>query len=134
MIRVECCNFLNLYGRYVLQHEQFLKNFLLIDPADRNKICSDQNRLFFTVSLYPFHYSRTLPLKQLFITKNTVFMVSVANSQNIFAFIEFGKLILFLNLGHEAPSKSRKCIFLYLCDQRYKKISNQKLMMNICIA
>ena len=36
-------------------------NFLLIDAIDRSKISSDQTRLFFAVSLYPFHFSRTLP-------------------------------------------------------------------------
>ena len=34
-------------------------NFLLIDVTDRSKISSDQQRLFFAVSLYPL--SRTLP-------------------------------------------------------------------------
>ena len=39
-------------------------NFLLIDATDRNKISSDQKRLFFAVSLYPFHFTRTLPLTE----------------------------------------------------------------------
>ena len=39
-------------------------NFLLIDATDRNKISSDQKRLFFAVIAYtPFHFLRTLPLK-----------------------------------------------------------------------
>ena len=54
--RVECCNFLNLYGRCVLRYESFL--------TIRSKISSDHQRLFFDVSLYPFHFSRTLPLIQ----------------------------------------------------------------------
>ena len=29
MIRVKCCNFLNLYGRYILQHESFLTMYPL---------------------------------------------------------------------------------------------------------
>ena len=37
-------------------------NFLLIDATDRSKICSDQKRFFIALSLYPFHFSRTLPL------------------------------------------------------------------------
>ena len=41
-------------------------NFLLIDATDRSKISSDQKRLFFAVSLYPFHFSRTLPLNFFF--------------------------------------------------------------------
>ena len=39
-------------------------NFLLIDALDKSKISSDQNRLFFAVSLFPFHFSRTLPLSK----------------------------------------------------------------------
>ena len=38
-------------------------NFLLIDATDRSKISSDQKRFFIALSLYPFHFSRTLPLK-----------------------------------------------------------------------
>jgi len=37
-------------------------NFLLIDAKDRSKISSDQKRFFIALSLYPFHFSRTLPL------------------------------------------------------------------------
>ena len=36
-------------------------NFLHIDAADRSKIRIDQKRLFFFVTLSPFHFSRTLP-------------------------------------------------------------------------
>jgi len=36
-------------------------SFLLKAETDRSKISSDQKRLFFAVSLYPFHFSRTLP-------------------------------------------------------------------------
>ena len=44
-------------------------NFLLIDTTDRSKISSCQKHLFFAVSLYPFHFSRTLPLRRrLFLT------------------------------------------------------------------
>ena len=39
-------------------------NFLLIDAIDRRKISSDQKRLFFAVSLYPFNFLRTLPLNK----------------------------------------------------------------------
>ena len=38
-------------------------NFLLIDATDRSKLNSDQKRLFFAVSLYPFYFSRTLSKK-----------------------------------------------------------------------
>ena len=38
-------------------------NFLLIDATDRSKISSDQKRFFIALSLYPFHFSRTLPLR-----------------------------------------------------------------------
>ena len=37
-------------------------NFLLIDATDRSKISSDQKRFFIALSLYPPHFSRTLPL------------------------------------------------------------------------
>ena len=66
-------------------------NFVLIDATDRSKINSDQKRLFFAVSLYPFYFSRTLPL--IFSKKNNqtkVFrlfleITSVSNlSKNIF--------------------------------------------------
>ena len=39
-------------------------NFLLIDATDRSKISRDQKRFFIAVSLNPFNFSRTLPLKQ----------------------------------------------------------------------
>ena len=37
-------------------------NFLFIDATDESKISSDQKRFFIALSLYPFHFSRTLPL------------------------------------------------------------------------
>ena len=37
-------------------------NFLLIDATDRRKVSGDQKRFFIALSLYPFHFSRTLPL------------------------------------------------------------------------
>ena len=37
-------------------------HFLLIDATDRSKTGSDQDRIKFDISLYPFHFSRTLPL------------------------------------------------------------------------
>ena len=40
-------------------------NFLLIDATDRSKISSDQKRLLLALRLYPFHFSRTLPLSSL---------------------------------------------------------------------
>ena len=48
------CNFLNLYGRYVLWYNSFLTFFSLV--TDRSKISSDEKRLFFAVSLYPFSF------------------------------------------------------------------------------
>ena len=38
-------------------------NFLLIDATDRNKISSDQKRLFFDVSLYPLSFFANTPFK-----------------------------------------------------------------------
>ena len=37
-------------------------NFLLINAANRSKVCSDHHQKFFDVSLYPIHFFRTLPL------------------------------------------------------------------------
>ena len=37
-------------------------NFLLIDATDRSKISGDPKRFFIALSLYPFHFSRRLPL------------------------------------------------------------------------
>ena len=41
-----------------------LTNFLLIDATDSSKICSDQKRLFFAVSLYPPSFFANTPLKK----------------------------------------------------------------------
>ena len=62
-IRVECCNFLNLYGPYVLRYESFFYNFLHIDTTCRSKINSDQKRLFLSVSLYPLSFFVNTPFK-----------------------------------------------------------------------
>ena len=63
-IRVECGNFLNFYGRYVLNSVWVVfNNFLLIGTIDRSKISSDQKRLFFAVSLYPFSFFANTPFK-----------------------------------------------------------------------
>ena len=35
-----------------------LNNFLIIDATDKSKISSDQKRLFFAVSLFPFSFFR----------------------------------------------------------------------------
>ena len=51
-IRVECCTFLNLYGRYVLQYKPFFNNFLLIDAKDRINMSSNHHR----ISLYPLSF------------------------------------------------------------------------------
>ena len=59
---------------HVLQLSQFVwvlrssvlvvfNSFLLTDATDKSKISSDQKRFFIALSLYPFHFSRTLPLK-----------------------------------------------------------------------
>ena len=63
-IRVEYCNFLNLYGRYVLWYEWVVfNNFLLIDATDRSKISSNHCRIFFDVSLYPLSLFANTPFK-----------------------------------------------------------------------
>ena len=38
-------------------------NFLFVDATDRIKISSDQKRLFFAVSLYPFPFFANTPFK-----------------------------------------------------------------------
>ena len=55
--RVECCNYVKLYERYVFN------NFLLIDATDRSKISGDQKRLFFAVNLYPLSFFANTPFK-----------------------------------------------------------------------
>ena len=55
MIRVVYCNFLNLYGHYVLQYKSFL--------TYRSKISSDQRRLFFAVSPHPLLFFANTPFK-----------------------------------------------------------------------
>ena len=62
------------YGQsHMLQFSEFVwalsysvwdvfNNFLLIDATDRSKFSGDQKRFFIALSLYPFHFSRTLPL------------------------------------------------------------------------
>ena len=47
----------------------FFNNFLLLDATDRSKISSDQKRFFIALSIYPFHFSRTLPLKLKMLSK-----------------------------------------------------------------
>ena len=61
--RVVDCNFLNLYGRYVLKYKSFFNNFHLVDATDRSKISSDQKRLFFSVSLCPLLFFANTPFK-----------------------------------------------------------------------
>ena len=40
-----------------------VKYFLLIDPTDNRNISSDRYRIQSDISLYPFHLSRTLHLR-----------------------------------------------------------------------
>jgi len=78
-IRVVCCNFLNLYGRYVINTVQVVfNNFLLIDATDRSKISSNQKRLFFAVSQNP-----------LSVFANTSFKDVHTLTQNFFVVIQF---------------------------------------------
>ena len=57
MIRVVCCNFLNLHRRYVLWYKSFL-------TTDRSKIGSDQKGLFIAVRLYPLYFFANTPFNQ----------------------------------------------------------------------
>ena len=61
-IRVMCCNFLKLYGRYVLQYKSFLT--VLTDTTDRSKISGDQKRFFIALSLYPLSFFANTPFKE----------------------------------------------------------------------
>ena len=49
----------------ILKLSEFVvfNNFLLSDATDRSKISSDQKRHIFAVSPFPFHFSRTLPIR-----------------------------------------------------------------------
>ena len=51
-------------------------NFLLIDATDRNRISSDQKRLFFAVSLYPLSFFANTPFK-----KRHIFLKSIWRGQ-----------------------------------------------------
>ena len=53
----------HLYIVYIYLVRDVFNKFLLIDATDRSKISSDQNHFFITLSLYPFHFWQTLPLK-----------------------------------------------------------------------
>ena len=46
--------------------------FFLIDAIDRSKIDSDQERIKFFISHYPFHFSRRLPLRNEFLNLNKI--------------------------------------------------------------
>jgi len=59
-------------------------NFLLIDATDRSKISSDQKRFFVALSLYPFHFSRTLPLNSHNLKKSCLKIISICESINIY--------------------------------------------------
>ena len=47
--------------------------FLLIDATDNSTISSHRYRIWFGISLYPFHFSRTLPLRLLKGIVNVIF-------------------------------------------------------------
>ena len=40
-------------------------NFLIIDTTDRSNISSNQKPFFIGLSLYPFHFSRTIPFRKI---------------------------------------------------------------------
>ena len=64
-IRVECCNFPNLYMDAKFFGKCPFKQFSpYIDATDRSKISSDQKRLFFAVSLYPLSFLANDPFKE----------------------------------------------------------------------
>ena len=68
-------------------------NFLLIDATDRSKISSCQKHFFFAVSLYPFHFSRTLPLRRrLFLTNYCPINVEHCNCVVVLRKISFKPL------------------------------------------
>ena len=64
-IRVMCCNFLNLYGCYVLQYKSFLTIFSL-QTQQISKISGDQKRFFIALSLYPLSFSVNTPFNAIY--------------------------------------------------------------------
>ena len=65
-IRVMCCNFLNLYGRYVLQYKSFLKIFSLQTQQIEVRLVAIKSAYFSTKPIPPFIFSRTFPLSENF--------------------------------------------------------------------
>ena len=61
-IRAMCCNFLNLYGRYVLQYNSFLTVFSLQTQQIEVRLVAIKSAFLSHYAYTPFHFSRTLPL------------------------------------------------------------------------
>ena len=70
-VRVEYCNFLKLYVRYVLHAAWVVfNNFLLIDATDRSKISSESTALVFhehLIKSFTTRQSCLIGLKQIYI-------------------------------------------------------------------
>jgi len=65
--------------RQVIQYETSLTIFSL-DATDRSKISSDQKRFFIALSLYPFHFSRTRPLRLQKFNKKSYFLLQATHT------------------------------------------------------
>ena len=63
---VEYCNFLNLYGRYVLQHESILTIFSLLTQQIEVRLLAINIEYLSTQAYTPFHFSFTVPLTSFF--------------------------------------------------------------------
>ena len=61
-IRVKCCNFLNLYGHYVLQYKSFSTILSLQKQQIEVRLAAIKSAYFLPSVYTPFHFSRTLPL------------------------------------------------------------------------
>ena len=68
--------------------EVVLKNFLLIDAAERSKICCDRKRLFFAVSLYPLSFFANTPLcsSQLIPFNHSLIADKITRSNPLFSY------------------------------------------------
>ena len=63
-IRVMCCNFLNLYGRYVLQYKSFLTIFFLKTQQIEVRLVAIKTAFFIALSLYPLLFFANTPFKE----------------------------------------------------------------------
>ena len=61
-VKVVCCSFLNLYGRYVIRYETSLTIFSLQTQQIEVRLVAIKSAFLSQQPYTPFHFSRTLPL------------------------------------------------------------------------